>query len=112
MIATYRTAALSVLVALSLAGCRSDEDTNGDGVPDDGQATLNAAPEISGTPASTAAVGERYTFEPAATDADGDVLTFRIANRPGWATFSASSGKLTGMPPASAAARYEASRSA
>jgi len=107
MIATYRTAALSVLVALSLAGCRSDEDTNGDGVPDDGQATLNAAPEISGTPASIAAVGERYTFEPAATDADGDVLTFRIANRPGWATFSASSGKLTGMPPASAAARYE-----
>ena len=53
MIATYRTAALSVLVALSLAGCRDGQDTNGDGVPDDGQATLNAAPEISGTPSST-----------------------------------------------------------
>jgi hypothetical protein len=107
MIATYRTAALSILVALSVAGCRGGEDTNGDGAPDDGSAMLNAPPEISGTPAAVAAVGERYTFEPAATDSDGDVLTFKIANRPGWATFSATSGKLTGMPPADAAARYE-----
>jgi hypothetical protein len=105
MIATYRTAALSLLFALSLAGCRND-DTNGDGAPDNGSASLNAPPEISGTPSATAAVGERYTFEPAATDSDGDVLTFKIANRPGWATFSAISGKLTGMPPANGSTRY------
>jgi hypothetical protein len=72
---------LAALAAVLVSGTVYD-DTNGDGAPDNGSASLNAPPEISGTPAATAAVGERYTFEPAATDSDGDVLTFKIANRP------------------------------
>lgn len=104
MIATFRTTALLVLAVIALAGCRNDEDANG--APGDFGA-LNAPPEIEGKPARTASVGERYTFEPSATDPDGDVLTFEIANRPGWATFHSDSGTLSGMPPANAGMSYQ-----
>ncbi len=49
-----------------------------------------------------------YEFVPDAVDADEDVLTFAIENRPGWATFSPTNGRLAGRPPASAAARVYA----
>ena len=58
----------------------------------------NSAPVISGTPGSTATVGATYAFTPKASDANGQTLTFRIANKPGWATFSTSTGRLSGTP--------------
>ncbi|HZL94724.1 MAG TPA: putative Ig domain-containing protein, partial [Vicinamibacterales bacterium] len=58
----------------------------------------NAAPTISGTPPTAATVGLAYSFTPTARDADGDTLTFSITNRPSWATFSATSGRLQGTP--------------
>lgn len=63
--------------------------------------TANNAPTITGTPPRTATQGTLYTFQPAASDADGDRLTFSIANRPSWATFSSSTGRLQGTPGAS-----------
>jgi hypothetical protein len=60
----------------------------------------NRAPTISGTPATTATVGTAYTFTPTASDPDGDTLTFSIANKPAWATFSTSTGQLQGTPTA------------
>ncbi|HEY0938830.1 MAG TPA: putative Ig domain-containing protein [Steroidobacter sp.] len=63
-------------------------------------ATANRAPTISGTPATTATVGTAYSFQPSATDADGNSLTFSISNRPSWATFSTSTGRLSGTPTA------------
>jgi hypothetical protein len=63
-------------------------------------AGANAAPRISGTPAGSVLQGSAYAFKPTASDADGDPLTFSIANKPGWATFSASTGQLTGTPSA------------
>jgi hypothetical protein len=62
--------------------------------------TANRAPTISGTPATTAAVGTTYNFQPAAADADGNTLGYTIANRPSWATFSTTTGRLTGTPTA------------
>ena len=59
----------------------------------------NRAPTISGTPPTTIVAGATYTFAPTAADADGDPLTFTIRNKPAWATFSASTGQLTGVPP-------------
>ena len=56
----------------------------------------NNPPQIVGTPVGTALVGQLYRFTPSATDADGDTLTFRIENRPDWATFSPSTGRLDG----------------
>jgi hypothetical protein len=58
----------------------------------------NAAPSISGTPATSITIGNNYSFTPSATDPDGDTLTFSIANRPGWATFNNSNGLLSGTP--------------
>ena len=63
-------------------------------------ASANAEPVISGSPAATAKVGTQYAFVPAAVDADGDTLTFSITNKPAWATFNASTGRLQGTPAA------------
>src|SRR5262245_47241548 len=57
-----------------------------------------AAPKIIGTPVTSMTVGQSYSFKPTATDADGNKLTFAIANRPAWASFSATTGQLQGTP--------------
>jgi hypothetical protein len=62
----------------------------------------NRPPTIGGTPGTTATVGKTYTFAPTADDPDDDALTFSITNRPSWATFTASTGALTGTPPVGA----------
>jgi hypothetical protein len=61
-------------------------------------ASANNAPTISGTPPTTATVGTLYSFTPTASDADGGTLTFSITNRPAWATFSTTTGRLQGTP--------------
>jgi hypothetical protein len=60
--------------------------------------TTNKAPTITGTPATSATQGTQYVFQPSAADADNDTLTFAIANRPTWATFSTTTGRLQGTP--------------
>jgi hypothetical protein len=61
-------------------------------------AAANRAPVISGTPVTTAVVGQAYSFRPTAQDADGDALTFSIQGKPSWATFDTASGTLYGSP--------------
>lgn len=68
--------------------------------------TTNSAPQISGSPAGTGTVGVAYSFQPTASDANGDTLTFRIANQPVWATFNTATGLLSGTP--TAAGTYSA----
>ena len=58
----------------------------------------NRAPTISGAPGTSVAEGQAYRFTPSANDADGDDLTFSIANKPSWANFDASTGTLRGTP--------------
>jgi hypothetical protein len=60
----------------------------------------NRAPVISGTPTTSINVGATYNFIPTASDADNDVLTFSIANKPTWASFNTNTGALTGTPTA------------
>ena len=67
----------------------------------------NTPPQIAGAPPVTAQVDLAYQFTPSATDADGDVLTFKIENRPDWATFSPITGRLEGTPPSTAKPVYE-----
>jgi len=62
--------------------------------------TTNSAPTITGTPSLSARVGQAYSFVPTARDANGDPLTFSIANKPSWATFSTTTGQLAGTPSA------------
>lgn len=61
----------------------------------------NSPPTISGSPPATVTVGAQYAFQPTASDANGDTLTFNITNRPAWATFNTTTGRLQGTPTAS-----------
>lgn len=63
-------------------------------------AVANRAPTISGTPATTATVGTAYSFQPSANDADGNTLGYTITNRPSWAAFNTTTGRLSGTPTA------------
>ncbi|HXS91768.1 MAG TPA: putative Ig domain-containing protein [Steroidobacteraceae bacterium] len=64
------------------------------------------APTISGIRPTGAIVGVLYTFQPKAADADGNTLTFSITNKPTWATFSATTGKLSGTPSSASIKTY------
>jgi Putative Ig domain len=63
-------------------------------------------PTISGSPALSVAAGSAYSFTPVATDGAATALTFGIQNLPGWATFNAATGNLSGTPGTSAAGTY------
>src|SRR5688500_14224925 len=100
-------AGLVVLTATLLGGC------GGGGGGDSGSANANppnsgtsGAPTISGSPSSSVVAGEAYSFQPSATDPNGDQLTFAVANLPGWATFNASTGRISGTPTASQVGAY------
>jgi hypothetical protein len=69
-------------------------------------AAPNRPPVIGGSPATTGREGVPYSFTPTASDPDGDSLTFGISNRPSWASFSTSSGRLAGTPAAGSAASF------
>jgi hypothetical protein len=58
----------------------------------------NTAPVISGTPGTSVIAGSAYSFQPTASDADGNPLSFSISNKPVWASFSSSTGRLSGTP--------------
>ncbi|HHJ13871.1 MAG TPA: hypothetical protein ENJ79_05770 [Gammaproteobacteria bacterium] len=66
----------------------------------------NDAPVISGTPATRVDEGVAYNFRPIASDVDGDNLSFSIRNRPAWARFDTSTGRLWGTPTADDAGVY------
>src|SRR5580698_2088663 len=75
----------------------------------DGQATTSLAPfaiavlaplTISGNPPTEVAVGTMYTFQPTTNAASGTGLVFAVMNKPVWATFSTSTGQLSGTPDA------------
>jgi len=68
--------------------------------------TTNTAPVISGTAATSVLAGAAYSFQPTASDANGDALTFSIANAPSWAAFSTTTGRLTGTPTAAQVGSY------
>jgi len=67
---------------------------------------VNTPPTISGAPASSVTENNFYSFMPTAADADGDTLTFSITNRPAWATFNTTTGRLSGTPGASDIGTY------
>ncbi|MDH3416681.1 MAG: putative Ig domain-containing protein, partial [Gammaproteobacteria bacterium] len=58
----------------------------------------NSAPTISGNPPPQVNVDNPYSFTPIASDPDGDDLTFTVSGLPGWASFNASNGSITGTP--------------
>lgn len=70
------------------------------------QAALEHAPVISGNPSPTVEAGSTYRFRPSATDPDGGPLRFSVQNAPSWASFSPSTGQLSGIPSANQVGTY------
>jgi len=66
----------------------------------------NSAPTIQGSPSASVVAGQPYSFQPAASDPDGDSLTFSATNVPAWATFNQSTGRISGTPSATDVATY------
>ncbi|HKR34103.1 MAG TPA: putative Ig domain-containing protein [Steroidobacteraceae bacterium] len=71
-----------------------------------GSGTSNTPPTISGTPPKSVVAGSLYSFTPTAKDANSDTLTFSISNKPAWATFSTTTGKLSGTPSSAQTGTY------
>jgi hypothetical protein len=107
---------LTCALALALAGCFDDSDaprasTGTIGAPPvvttpPGTPAANRAPTISGTPAAIATVNEPYAFQPTASDPDGDRLSFQVSNKPAWASFDATTGRLAGTPSTSSTGTF------
>jgi hypothetical protein len=101
-----RIAVLALSCALVACGSdkaktSQDEPTGSTNPPTDTTTPpvpTNRAPTISGAPASSITTGQTYSFQPTASDPDGQTLTFSITNRPAWAAFDSSTGRLTGTP--------------
>lgn len=103
---------LCAAVAVMAAGCGGDGGSGASGsttttLPDTAPQTVTNPPTISGTPAATGVAGEKYSFQPSASDTSGDALTFSIENMPSWATFDTSNGVLSGTPATSNVGSYQ-----
>jgi len=99
----------TTLVALALAvlsGCGGGGDSGGISQSGSGGPAGNAAPTIQGQPSGSVQAGQAYTFTPSASDANGDTLTFSVTNKPDWADFNSSTGRLSGTPTAADIATY------
>ena len=90
------TLALALLVSACGGGGGSSTSDATSPPPSGGSPSANAAPSISGSPATQATVGQSYVFTPTASDPEGASLTFSINGRPSWATFNSSTGRLSG----------------
>lgn len=99
--ASFHNRISALLIALVLlGGCKLlDDEVPIDLADQAAESTDNgSAPVIWGQPQTSILVGASYSFQPEASDNDGDVLEFVIANKPAWATFDKSSGLLQGIP--------------
>ncbi len=95
-----------ILTSALLTGCGGGGGGDSSNNVNPPASSTNAAPTVTGTPGSTAVVGQAYSFQPAASDANGDALTFTVANLPSWATFNAQNGRISGTPTAAQVGSY------
>jgi hypothetical protein len=86
----FRTSIAVLIVLMSACTLPATADAR--------SSSYNTAPTISGTPATAATIGIAYTFQPTATDANRDTLTFTIKNKPSWVNFNTGTGLMSGIP--------------
>ena len=86
-------------VVVRVTDARGAASTQSFGIAVNVPAVANAAPEISSVPTSPAFVGEQYSYDVIARDADGDSLGYTLETGPGGMALS-SSGQLRWTPTA------------
>ena len=101
---------LAVLtLTATLVGCGGSSDAgspSGAGTTSSVSSASNATPTVAGTPATTVAINNRYSFQPTLTNPQAVPVSFSIQNKPVWATFASTTGALAGTPSASDAGSY------
>ena len=93
-------------IVISVSDGKASATLTGFSITVSAQPVANRAPTISGSPTATVTEGSAYSFQPSASDADGDPLTFSATGVPSWATFNTSTGKLSGTPAKGTAGTY------
>jgi hypothetical protein len=91
----------AVLSSFSVTVQASGSGGSGGSPPSKGGAVT-----IGGSPPATVGAGSTYSFTPTTTDPSGRTLSFAIIDKPSWATFSSSTGKLTGTPSAANVGKF------
>ena len=91
----------AVLSSFSVTVQASGSGGSGGSPPSKGGAVT-----IGGSPPATVSAGSTYSFTPTTTDPSGHTLSFAIIDKPSWATFSSSTGKLTGTPSAANVGKF------
>lgn len=90
---------LALMLALVHAPALAEPPWKGSSSEPPGKSNAkNKAPTIEGNPSTVAEVDRFYGFQPAASDREGDPLTFSIKNKPSWAAFDTGHGYLSGYP--------------
>jgi hypothetical protein len=92
-----------ILVAIQLVGCDNSSSSSSNSPASTPAANssvtgANGSATISGTPIASVVVGSAYNFTPAASDPNGNALSFSIQNKPSWASFNSQTGQLSGTP--------------
>ncbi|MFO1393262.1 MAG: putative Ig domain-containing protein [Steroidobacteraceae bacterium] len=104
-----RATASAAILLLALSGCGGGgggggSSSSGSAPPPSGSS--NQPPTIGGAPSTSVFSGQAYSFQPTASDPEGQTLTFSISGKPAWATFSSSNGRLSGTPTAANIGSY------
>src|ERR1700733_12598919 len=91
---------LCALVAVTLAACGGGSTTADTATQSTAltSAATPAPPVVSGTPPTCAVGVEKKISPPPAFAPAAQPLTFDITNQPDWATFSTTTGELSGTP--------------
>jgi Putative Ig domain len=98
-----------LVVSASIAACGGDSGTSSSSSATSGG---TSGVQIQGSPATSAAVGQAYSFQPSVSNsvATGGTaaaaVKFSIKNTPSWARFDSSTGKLSGTPSATQVGTY------
>ncbi|MBS0579414.1 MAG: putative Ig domain-containing protein [Proteobacteria bacterium] len=100
-VGTYKSIEIGVNNGLSsaISNVFSIQVTSGSTTSTPPPTTSTSGPlTISGTPASSVAAGSAYSFTPTTSGSGGRTLSFSIVQKPSWASFSSTTGQLSGTP--------------
>ena len=99
-----RCAVLCTIAAAGLAACNDEQSFGASASSSSASGIVARAPGaapmmISGSPQTSVAAGNSYSFQPTAkASAAGGSLKFSVLGKPLWALFDAASGRLSGTP--------------
>src|SRR5690606_2799595 len=80
-------------------GCLPETQESGPApTPAPAEELPNRAPMIDGIATGTVMAGNVWQFQPAVSDADGDLLSFAAIGLPGWANLDTQTGLVSGIP--------------